>query len=138
MSFRALAHVFRTMPKLPPSITPTGRLVLLALANRHNQETGRCDPSLATLSADTGMSERAVRTGLRGLEKARVIQTVERRLRTGKGRRNMTNRYRITALKGGAESAATLGQILPPNLEDIPSAFDDLASLIDERWEDER
>ncbi|OWJ71395.1 hypothetical protein CDV50_10340 [Haematobacter massiliensis] len=106
-----------------------GRLVLLVLANRHNQETGRCDPSLAMIQKDTQLCERSVRSALRELEGLSLIQTVERKLRTGRGKRNLTNRYR---LKGGAQYAGRMGHNMPPNLKYThPSAFDDLAMLID-------
>lgn len=104
------------------------RLVLLALADRHNQETGRCDPSIATICKDTQLSERAVRDGLRDLEKLKLISTTERKLRTGRGKRNLTNRYRI---KGGAQYAAGMGHNMPPNHNITPSAFDDLAMMVE-------
>lgn len=107
------------------------RLVLLALANRHNQETGRCDPSISTISRDIQLSERSVRNGLRELEKLGLIQTVHRQVRTGLGRRNMTSRYR---LNGGAQFAGGMGHSLPPNLKlhaRATSAFDDLAMMIE-------
>lgn len=40
----------------------------------------------------------------------------------------MTNRYR---LKGGAQYAGGMGHNMPPKQEDTPSAFDDLAMLIE-------
>lgn len=118
----AFSHIAAQKMALP------SRLVLLALANRHNQETGRCDPSLSRISEDTQLSERAVRGALRELEKLRLISTVERRLHTGRGRRNLTNRYR---LKGGAQYAGRMGHNMPPKLEDTPSAFDDLAAVLE-------
>ena len=122
----AFTHISNTRMSLP------SRLVLLALSNRHNQETGRCDPSLARIASDTQLSERAVRGGLRQLEKLRLISTVERRLHTGRGKRNLTNRYR---LKGGAQYAGGMGHNMPPNLEGYvrakPSAFDDLANVLE-------
>lgn len=119
----AFSHVGTAKIGLP------ARLVLLCLANRHNQETGRCDPSIATICADTNLSERAVRQGLRQLESERLISTVHRVQRTGRGRRNMSNRYRI---RGGAQYAGTMGHSMPPKQETYaPGAFDDLAMLIE-------
>lgn len=103
-------------------------LVLLCLANRHNQETGRCDPSLSRLVDDSGLSERAVRSALRDLEAQRLITTTHRTQRTGLGKKNLTNRYRI---KGGAKSAGGMGQNLPPKQEYRPSAFDDLVMSLE-------
>ena len=114
------------------------RLVLIALANRHNQETGRCDPSVSRLCADTQCSERAVRLALRELEKNRLITTVFRVLKSGRGKKNMTNRYRVLpVVRGkngslsGAQYAGGMGHNMPPNLTDRPSAFDDLAMMIE-------
>src|SRR5262245_23039768 len=41
-------------------LEPSEKLVLLALANRLNGETGRCDPSLSCLEKDTGLSRATV------------------------------------------------------------------------------
>lgn len=128
MSIRALHSSFKHIASVKMSLP--ARLVLLALSNRHNQETGRCDPSIATICADTQLSERAVRASLRELEGLRLVSTIERQLRTGRGKRNLTNRYR---LKGGAQYAGRMGHNMPPKLEYTPpSAFDDLAMLLDE------
>ena len=127
MSIRALRQAFVHVSTVKMSLP--ARLVLLALANRHNQETGRCDPSISTICEDTQLSERAVQASLRLLEKLRLIVTVERKQRTGRGKRNLTNRYRIT---GGAQYAGRMGHNMPPNLNtSTPSAFDDLAMLLD-------
>lgn len=128
MSIRALHHAFQHIASTDMGLP--ARLVLLALANRHNQETGRCDPSIATICHDTKLSERAVRAALRELEELKLITTTERKLRTGRGKRNLTNRYR---LKGGAQYAGRVGHNMPPKLETTaPSAFDDLAALLDD------
>jgi Helix-turn-helix domain len=118
----AWGHIRSTAMSVP------ARLVLLALADRHNQETGRCDPSLSRIALDTQLSERAVRLGLRDLEVLKLISTTERKLRTGRGKRNLTNRYRI---KGGAQYAGGMGHNMPPNHNTTPSAFDDLAMMIE-------
>ncbi len=106
----------------------------MALADFHNQETGRCDPSLAGIAKKTGLSERAVRYAIRELELAKAIITVERQQRSGRGKKNLTNRYKIT-LSSGAQFAGGMGHNLPPNLkasremeiEAKISAFDDLS-----------
>lgn len=127
MSFTAIRSALENIKDA--KITPSAKLVLICLANRHNQETGRCDPSLDRISDDTGLSERAVRNALRELEKNRLVTTTHRTIRTGRGKRNLTNRYR---LRGGAKSAGRMGQNLPPKQEEYtPSAFDDLAMLVE-------
>lgn len=131
MSFKAIRTGFTVIAAV--KMSASARLVYLALANFHNQETGRCDPSIACISKAMQCSERSVRSALRELEKLKLIQTVFRKASTGRGRKNLTSRYR---LKGGANSAATLGQKLPPNQETNPSAFDDLAMSIEIMGED--
>tara|TARA_R110002072_G_scaffold142172_1_gene287573 strand:+ start:96 stop:380 length:285 start_codon:yes stop_codon:yes gene_type:complete len=74
------------------------------------------------------MSERSVRYALRELEELKVIQTIFRKATTGRGVKNITNRYR---LKGGAYSAGGMGHSLPPKQEYTPSAFDDLVMIDD-------
>lgn len=130
----ALRHAFSHVENI--KMSAPARLVLLTLANRHNQETGRCDPSVARICKDCQIAERTVRTALRELEKLGLIVTVERQARTGRGKRNMTNRYR---LKGGAQYAGRVGLNMPPKQEDntttgkepVPSVFDDLAMSIE-------
>lgn len=110
-------------------LTPCAKLVLLCLANRHNQETGRCDPSVERIASDLRISPRSVQNGLRELSEKKAIQIIERKQRTGRGKRNLTNRYRLL---GGAKFASGVVQNLHPKQEDTaPSAFDDLAMLIE-------
>jgi len=127
MSFTALQNAFKNIAS--NDVSAKAALVLLVLSNRHNQETGRCDPSITTIASDAKMSERSVRYALRELEKLKLIQTIFRKATTGRGVKNMSNRYR---LKGGAKSAATMGHILPPKQEYTPSAFDDIVMLIED------
>ena len=117
----AWAHIRNVEMSLP------ARLVLLALADKHNQETGRCDPSLARMEADTKIGERTIRKALRELESLKVIVTVERKQRTGRGKLNLTNRYKIS---GGVQYAGRVGSNMPPNHNTTPSAFDALAMSI--------
>ena len=53
---------------------------------------------------------------------------IRRKRATGRGKKNLTSRYRIT---GGAQIAATVGQNMPPNHKYKPSAIDDLAMSIE-------
>ena len=126
MSIRALHAAFLHLECKPMSMP--ARLVLLVLANRHNQEAGRCDPSVARICEDAQLSERAVRKSLRELEQLKLIVTVERKQRTGRGKHNLTNRYRIA---GGAQYAGRVGHNMPTKQEYTPSAFDDLAMSIE-------
>lgn len=127
MSLTAIRAAMRLIPEI--DVTPCAKLVLLALANRHNQETGRCDPSIETIAKDVAVSPRSVQNGLRELEAVKAIVTVERKQRTGRGKKNLTNRYRIL---GGAKFASGVVQNLRPKQEYTPSAFDDLAMSIED------
>lgn len=63
-------------------LAATRRIVLLALAECHNGQTGRCDPSLARLHEMTGMKPHTISPSIRDLEAAGLI-VVERAF--GKG-----------------------------------------------------
>ena len=54
-------------------IPPLEKLVLLALAERHNKDTGKCYPSMTLMAEDTGMSRRSVMRAIRGLEERGLI-----------------------------------------------------------------
>ena len=119
-AFAAIAQIKMSAP---------ARLVYLALADFHNQDTGRCDPSVNSIRQKTQLSERSVRNALRELESLRQIETVFRMAKTGRGKKNLTSRYRVI---GGAPTAAPMGQDMPPNHNNTrPSAFDDLAMSIE-------
>jgi len=83
MSFTAIRAGFKVIASV--KISASARLVYLALANFHNQETGRCDPSIRRICEATQCSERSVRDALRELEKLGLIQTVFRKASTGRG-----------------------------------------------------
>lgn len=130
MSIRALQQAFRTIRETP-ELKPCSTITLLVLADCHNQETGRCDPSVETIAERGAISPRSVQNGLDQLVKLKKISVTYRQAATGRGKKNLTSRYRIL---GGAKSASTLPQNLHPNLEDRqrPSFFDDLAMLLDD------
>jgi len=122
----ALRAAFAAIMKI--KMTAPARLVYLALADFHNQETGRCDPSNRSICLKTQLSERSVRNALRELESLRLIQTVFRKGTTGRGKKNLTSRYRFM---DGARITAPMGQDMPPNHNIRPRAFDDLAMSIE-------
>lgn len=128
MSLRAVNWAYSSVVAQADKLTPPAAATLVALAHCHNQETGRCDPSLATLCALTLLSERTVRRALRHLEAAGLIATTHRTAQTGRGMRNLRSRYR---LKGGVTVTGGVGSQWPANREVYtPSAFDDLAMAI--------
>lgn len=72
MSFQAIAWAVRQ--KLPC----TQKIVLVMLADRHNSDTGRCDPSHDRLAGDCGLTRRSVMDQLAKLDKAGFIRTHHR------------------------------------------------------------
>ena len=128
MSIRALQAAFSIIAETP-ELRPSATITLLVLANCHNQETGRCDPAISTIAKKGALSERSVQNGLQQLAELKLVSITYRQVKTGRGKRNMTSRYRI---RGGAKFASGVVQDLHPNLKYTrPSAFDDLAMLID-------
>jgi DNA-binding IscR family transcriptional regulator len=51
------------------------KIVLLALAHFAHQSTGECFPSIRLLSARCGLSASSVRSQIRALEKAGIVET---------------------------------------------------------------
>lgn len=80
------------------SLRPGEKLVLLALADHHNRETGRCDPSLDTLAGDAVMTRKAVIANLHALREKGLITVGSRHADSG---RRLANFYTLTFLDGG-------------------------------------
>jgi DNA-binding MarR family transcriptional regulator len=55
-------------------ISVTRRIVLLALADAHNKETGQCNPSLNTLVKKTGCHRTTIPESIRDLEKLGLVE----------------------------------------------------------------
>src|SRR5262245_2601605 len=93
MRWRDLVVVLQRSPARGPAL-----LVLLALANRCNGRTGRCDPSGRRIAADTGLHRRTVERAIRQLEAHRLLEVTRRH--------RHRNRYRLLlaelTLGGGA------------------------------------
>lgn len=68
--------------------SPTRKLVLLALADRHNRDTGICCPSVARLAQDTELSENGVRKALRELAERGLVVKEARQRGNGSSRSN--------------------------------------------------
>ena len=73
-------------------LAPSSKLVLLALADRHNGDTGRCYPSIQKIANDCGVSVSSVHRHLTKLEEMEVIRRVGRF--DGKGGRT-SNEYEL-------------------------------------------
>lgn len=59
-------------------LKPAPKIVLWHLADRHNKDTGRCDPSQALLADDCEMSRASVNTHLTKLEQLGFIKRIQR------------------------------------------------------------
>ena len=130
MSFRSIRNAFKLMNDT--KLTAKARLVLLVLSNHHNQDTGRCDPSIARIASQTNLAVSSVRRALRELEREKAIATVHRRQRTGLGVRNLRNRYRLISSVTVTDGVVSHR---PPKQEIYKnsgmSQFDDLVNLVD-------
>jgi biotin operon repressor len=87
MSFRALAWAWEKTTGSAPS-----KLVLMALASCHNDETGRCYPSIQYIADKSECSRRTVERALSDLEEQGLIERVHRS--TAEGRKT-SNEYRL-------------------------------------------
>ncbi len=63
--------MIEAIKRLP--VTPTQKLVLFCLADCHNGETERCDPTIATIMQVSGLSNRAVSTAVQDLQTKGVL-----------------------------------------------------------------
>ena len=87
MSVQAMTWAFAQ------DVEPHAKLVLIALANRSNQDTGICFPGQALLAAECSMSSRTVRRHLRALEDKGLVRRRARMLPEGRGR--TSDEYRL-------------------------------------------
>lgn len=114
--------------------------VLTTMAWCHNQETGRCDPSISLLTKRSKLSRDTVIRAVKELEELSVISTVKRKVRTSSGTKNLRNSYKLNRAWGS--STVRLGVVagcdpirnntLRGRCAKNPSAFDDLVMMIDE------
>lgn len=95
MSFQAMTWAVK---KELPS---TQKLVLLMLANRSNNDTGRCDPCHKTLARECGLSQASVKRVINKLEKSGLVEIVRR---SYKGV-SMPNQYNLLLDGVGSQGA---------------------------------
>jgi biotin operon repressor len=98
MSWAAVAWAVRQ--RLPS----TQKLVLIMLAERHNKDTGRCDPSHERLAEDCGLTRRSVMDQVKRLEEAGYICAMAR----AKGKLKMSNHYVLNLSFGVPETVKQL------------------------------
>jgi DNA-binding transcriptional ArsR family regulator len=70
------------------NLPATRKFVLVALADRCNKDTLRCDPSIRRLAEDTGLDERTVSRALVALEEDGYIKKIPRQRENGSDRSN--------------------------------------------------
>jgi len=87
MSVQAMTWAFEQQ------VEPHAKLVLLALANRANHETGLCYPGQERIGQECSMSARTVRRHLKSLEQQGLITRRARMLPEGRGR--TSDEYRL-------------------------------------------
>ena len=73
MSFEAAAWAIKTRPS-----SKTAKLILIILADHHNRDNQRCDPSIKGLAEESMSSESTARRALRSLEEEGFLTSVER------------------------------------------------------------
>ena len=100
MSFPALSWAVRQ--RLPS----TQKLVLLMLAERHNKDSGQCNPSLELLAEDCGLSRRSVIDQVAKLQAAGYL-TVRHRANGGV---RMPSQYILHLDFGTPEQVKTVGE----------------------------
>lgn len=83
-------------------LEPASKLLLWQLADRHNKDTGRCDPSQERLAEDCEMSRASVIRHLTKLEKAGLIRRIKRLNQRTK--RQESNSYQLAFDNDFAES----------------------------------
>lgn len=144
MSVTALRAAASWIGHWPKTINTTAQAVLFTLANHHNQETGRCDPSVDMLAKECLLSRRGVQKSIRALEVAKIIKTTERRRRRGSVLHHLPNSYQITAFTPRTTFAppanhvrTKLGNTPTVSHAPSPAVWDDIVMLVeDDREED--
>jgi DNA-binding transcriptional ArsR family regulator len=93
MSIQAVAFVLDTdVPEV------AAKMLMVCLANAHNQETGLCCPSVSRLADESSMSRRSVQRWLKWLADEGYVEVVER----SDNGRQQANEYRINGFYRGA------------------------------------
>lgn len=110
-------------------LTPHQKLVLLALANRHNPDVG-CFPSLNKLVEDVEFSKSTVQRSIQKLQELGFIRVEEKHRDNGS---QTSNRYYLNFEEGVRETTPHSQSDYPPVSERLPhkQVRDKQVSLID-------
>jgi DNA-binding MarR family transcriptional regulator len=110
-------------------LPPTRKFVLVALAERCNKDTLRCDPSVKRVAEDTGLAERTVFRALEDLEAGGLISRVERRRENGS---TTSSEYRFPGVTVSVTPRQRVtpppDSVSPPEPEVEPEVEQDLAA----------
>lgn len=109
MSVQAMTWAFAQ------DVEPHAKLVLIALANRTNHETGTCYPGQDLIASECSMSSRTVRRHLRTLEERGLISRRARMLPEGRGRTSDEYRLTLDQPDNTSERSGPTGQTVPTN-----------------------
>lgn len=121
--WRFLINAHHLAGRLTRAARDVGRELLKRLG-----ADGQCDPSQATLAADTGCTERTVRDALRSLRSLGLLNWVRRLVRDGSRVEQTSNAYVLTPsnpaipaerLRGGNFCRETPREILIPATSDL-------------------
>lgn len=93
MSIRAIKWAVTAAQTV--DITPLQRCVLFMLAYHHNDKTGQCNPSMLTLGNECGVSDRAARMAVRGLEHVGLVKSKKQTCEAGQA----SNQYVLFGAK---------------------------------------
>lgn len=105
----------------------TRKAVLLALANRANHDTGRCDPSVERICEETELAERSVRQALADLADTGLIQRERKRRADGS---LGTYRYSFPLADPAPPAAADAGRPAAADAaqnQEVPNRVEELA-----------
>jgi hypothetical protein len=127
MSFPALRTV-ASMVDFP--LDHSARLVLFALANRHNKISGLCCPGQASIARDAGVSKNSVTRALQALVSAQLIKIIPQGGRANGGRRADAYVFLFPLLKAEDDDFPTVGNSPTPDIPtvdlDIPMVERDI------------
>lgn len=99
-------------------IAPMQKLVLMALADRRNKDTGQCNPSVARIAGDAAVSVRTARQCLRELEAMGLVTAEVREHETSS---YTLHRGRHVEPPPPADRAASPGTKCRPPRQDVPT-----------------
>jgi hypothetical protein len=116
MSFDATSDAWKHIAA-NPQLASTRRIVLLALAECHNKDTGQCNPSMARLHDMTGLKVHTIAAAIRDLEEAGLLNV----FRTfGKGSSYQLATYAENGTSAEMDTTAENGITPMPKTAQVP------------------